>query len=39
VVGFACIVDRSGGKFLDGMPSEDNGELVPLWSAFQTDME
>jgi orotate phosphoribosyltransferase len=39
VVGFACIVDRSGGKFLNGMPSEDNGELVPLWSAFQTDME
>jgi orotate phosphoribosyltransferase len=39
VVGFACIVDRSSGKFQAGMPSENNAELRPLWSAFQTDME
>jgi len=39
VIGFACIVDRSGGKFAAGLPSENNGELRPLWSAFQTDME
>jgi len=38
VIGFACIVDRSGGRFAAGLPSE-NGELRPLWSAFQTDME
>ena len=39
VVGFACIVDRSGGRFATGVPSENNGESTPLWSAFQTDME
>jgi orotate phosphoribosyltransferase len=36
VVGFACIIDRSGGRF----SGETGGELKrPLWSAFQTDME
>lgn len=39
VIGFACIVDRSAGKFTNGMPSENKGEMGPLWSAFQTDME
>jgi orotate phosphoribosyltransferase len=39
VIGFACIVDRSGGTFQAGIPSENNTELKPLWSAFQTDME
>ena len=39
VVGFACIVDRSGGRFQAGMSSDENAELKPLWSAFQTDME
>jgi orotate phosphoribosyltransferase len=39
VIGFACIVDRSAGKFTNGIPSEKNGEMGPLWSAFQTDME
>jgi orotate phosphoribosyltransferase len=39
VIGFACIVDRSGGKFQAGVSSENNGEMSPLWSAFQTDME
>jgi orotate phosphoribosyltransferase len=39
VIGFACIVDRSGGKFQAGIPSENNTETKPLWSAFQTDME
>ena len=38
VVGFACIVDRSSGKFQAGMPSENNADLRPLWSAFLTDM-
>jgi orotate phosphoribosyltransferase len=36
VVGYACIVDRSGGKF----SVEDTSPLKkPLWSAFQNDME
>lgn len=36
VVGFACIVDRSGGLFA----SEQSSPLrKPLWSAFQADME
>jgi orotate phosphoribosyltransferase len=39
VIGFACIVDRSNGRFQEGLPSENKGELRPLWSAFQTDME
>ena len=39
VIGYACIVDRSGGKFASGIPSEKNEESRPLWSAFQTDME
>jgi orotate phosphoribosyltransferase len=39
VIGYACIVDRSGGRFVTGLPSENNGESRPLWSAFQTDME
>lgn len=39
VVGFACIVDRSGGRFASGLSPENNGELLPFWSAFQTDME
>ena len=39
VVGFACIIDRSGGKFQAGMMSDQKGESRPFWSAFQTDME
>lgn len=39
VVGFACIIDRSGGKFQAGVSSDQKGETKPLWSAFQTDME
>ncbi len=39
VVGYACIIDRSGGKFQSGISSEQTGESKPLWSAFQTDME
>ncbi|MEY4669165.1 MAG: Phosphoribosyl transferase domain [Pseudomonadota bacterium] len=39
VIGFACIVDRSGGRFSAGMASENMAKLGPLWSAFQTDME
>jgi len=36
VVGYACIVDRSGGKF----SVESTSPLKkPLWSAFQADME
>ena len=36
VVGFSCIIDRSGGK----LSGETGGDLKkPLWSAFQTDME
>ncbi len=31
VVGFACIIDRSGGQF--------GSEALPLWSALQTSME
>ncbi len=39
VIGFACIVDRSGGVFASGFSSGPHGERLPLWSAFQTDME
>jgi orotate phosphoribosyltransferase len=39
VIGFSCIVDRSGGAFASGISSGPNGESLPLWSAFQTDME
>jgi orotate phosphoribosyltransferase len=39
VVGFACIIDRSGGTFHTGLISDQKGESKPLWSAFQTDME
>ena len=39
VVGFACIIDRSGGTFHTGRISDQKGESKPLWSAFQTDME
>ena len=36
VVGYACIIDRSGGKF----SGENGGELQkPLWSAFQSELE
>jgi len=36
VFGYACIVDRSGGRF----SGETGGELqAPLWSAFQAEME
>ncbi len=36
VVGYACIIDRSGGRF-SGDTGGDFGN--PLWSAFQTGME
>jgi orotate phosphoribosyltransferase len=39
LVGCACIIDRSGGKFQSGIVSEQNGSSTPLWSAFQTDMD
>jgi orotate phosphoribosyltransferase len=39
VVGCACIIDRSGGKFQSGIVSDQNGVSKPLWSAFQTDMD
>jgi orotate phosphoribosyltransferase len=36
VVGYACIIDRSGGMF----SGDNGGELGnPLWSAFQAGME
>ena len=37
VVGFACIVDRSGGTFARGVSTPSG--VRPLFSAFQTDME
>jgi orotate phosphoribosyltransferase len=37
VVGFACIVDRSGGRFTEGVSTSSG--VRPLFSAFQTDME
>lgn len=39
VVGYSCIIDRSGGAFAKGVLSEQSTEPAPLWSAFQTDME
>jgi orotate phosphoribosyltransferase len=40
VVGFACLIDRSGGTFgnSDGADAA-SGLGAPLWSAFQTEME
>jgi orotate phosphoribosyltransferase len=40
VVGFACLIDRSGGR-LAAPPSSGaaGGHSVPLWFAFQTEME
>ena len=40
VVGFACLIDRSAGRFSNSDVSDIRMELGgPLWSAFQTDME
>jgi orotate phosphoribosyltransferase len=39
VVGYACIIDRSGGVFADGIAVDQTKPVSPLWSAFQTDME
>jgi orotate phosphoribosyltransferase len=40
VVGFACLIDRSAGRFSHSDVSDIRMELgAPLWSAFQTDME
>jgi orotate phosphoribosyltransferase len=39
VVGCACIIDRSGGKFQSGIASDEKGETKPLWSAFQTGLD
>lgn len=40
VVGFACLIDRSGGRFSAvSSPDKDNPLSAPLWSAFQTEME
>lgn len=39
VVGFSCIIDRSGGAFTNGVAVNQTNQPAPLWSAFQTDME
>lgn len=39
VVGCACIIDRSGGKFQSGIVSDEKGATRPLWSAFQTGLD
>jgi orotate phosphoribosyltransferase len=39
VVGYACIVDRSGGTAGQQISLGPGRNPLPLWSAFQTDME